>query len=171
MISKNRQHGVTLITALVMLVVLTLLVVSAMRSSNINLRIAGNMQMQEEAVAAAQQATEIILSTNFTTNPVASSVLVTIGQATYTANVLQPTCSGSKPVLNSEPNIPDECISSGAAQNTGIVFASAPAIGGTSWCYDQQWDVQANVADPSTGASANMHQGVSLKVPAGTICN
>lgn len=166
----HKQSGATLIVALVMLVVLTLLVISAIRSSNTNLRIAGNMQLQEEAVAAAQQATEIVLSNNFTVNPAATTVQVTIGQTTYTAAVSAPTCTGSKPVLNSDPNIPNECISSGTAQNTGIIFASAPALGGTSWCYDQQWEVGTNVSDATTGASTTMHQGVALKVPAGTTC-
>lgn len=168
--NPNKQHGATLVVALVMLVVLTLLVVSGIRSSNSNLRIAGNMQFQEEAIAAAQQATEVIISSNFTTAPAASAVSVTMGTATYTANVLTPVCAGSRPLFNSEPNLPNECISSGTAQNTGIMFASAPTVTGTSWCNSQQWEIQTNVSDTTTGASTTLHQGVSLKVPAGTNC-
>jgi len=168
--NPNKQRGATLVVSLVMLVVLTLLVISAIRSSNSNLRIAGNMQFQEEAIAAAQQATEVILSSNFTAAPAASNVSVTIGLATYTANVLTPACSGSRPLLNTEPNIPKECISSSTAQNTGIIFASAPASTGTSWCYSQQWEVQTSVSDTTTGASTTLHQGVSLNVPTGTGC-
>lgn len=167
---RLKQKGVTLITALVMLVVLTLLVISAIRSSNSNLRIVGNMQLQEEAVAAAQQATEIVLSTNFTASPTAINMPVNVGAATYQVTGPVPTCMGSRPVLNSDPNIPSECISSGTAQNTGIMFGSAPSATGTSWCYDQQWDVSASVSDPNTGANATVHQGVTLKVPAGTDC-
>lgn len=167
---KHKQRGATLLVALVMLVVLTLLIVSAIRSSTTNLRIAGNMQMQEEAIAAAQQASEQILSTNFTASPVAASIPVTIGLTTYTANVAQPTCTGSKALLNSDLNIPAECISSGTSQNTGIVFASGAQTTGTAWCYSQQWDVQTTVLDSRTGAAATTHQGVSLNVPAGTTC-
>jgi Tfp pilus assembly protein PilX len=169
--NKVSQQGATLVVALVMLVVLTLLVISAMRTSTTNLRIAGNMQMQEEASAAAQQAIEQVISNNFTTSPAASSVAVSIGGTTYTATITTPTCLGSTALQNSTPNLPEECISSGAAQNTGIVFASGAAAAGTSWCYAQQWEVQASVTDSNTGAAATVHQGVNLSVPAGTTCN
>ena len=56
--ARRRQAGLTLVVALVMLVVLTLLVVSAIRFANINLRIAGNVQEQTESIAAAQVAVE-----------------------------------------------------------------------------------------------------------------
>lgn len=170
---QTKQRGVTLITALVMLVVLTLLVISAIRSSNVNLRIAGNMQIQEEAIAAAQQATEQVLSTNFTANPASAAVAassVTIGPATYTTTVATPVCTGSKPLDNTTANLPRECISSSTAQNTGIFFASGTSVSGTSWCLAQQWDIRASVNDNITGASTTMHQGVNLTVPAGTTC-
>lgn len=169
------QTGATLITALVMLVVLTLLVLSALRSSTTNLRIVGNMQFQQEAVAAAQQATEQLISSSyFTVSPAASSVSIDInkdGTNDYTANISAPICSGSTPLTNATPNLPNECISSGQAQNTGVVFASGVAANNSmSWCYAQQWDIQTSVSDTRTGASSSMHQGVSLNVPVGTNC-
>ncbi len=167
------QKGATLITALVMLVVLTLLVISAIRSSTVNLQITGNVQIQSEAIAAAQQATEQILSSNFTVNPVAVTIPIYLTNnptADYSAQVAIPTCIGSRALLNNEPNLPPQCISSGSSQNTGILFASGPVLGGTSWCYAQQWEVQTNVTDQRTGAQAEIHQGVSLNVPAGTTC-
>ncbi len=170
---QRKQLGVTLITALVMLVVLTLLVIAAIRSSNTNLRIAGNMQLQEEAISAAQQATEQVLSTNFTQSPASAAVAassVTIGPATYTTVVTTPVCTGSKALDNNTPGLPAECISSSTAQNTGIFFASGTAISGTSWCLAQQWDVRASVSDNITGASTTVHQGVNITVPAGTTC-
>lgn len=174
MITRQTQRGSTLLVALVMLVVLTLLVISAIRSSSTNLRIAGNMQMQEEAIAAAQQATEQIISnSNFTTAPVASAINVDINQDgtnDYTANIATPSCTGSKAVQNDDPDIPSECISSGTAQNTGLFFASGAQVAGTSWCYAQQWEVQTTVQDNRTGATATLHQGVSMNVPTGTTC-
>ena len=50
------QSGVTLVVSLIMLVVVTLLAVYAIRSSNTNLRIAGNAQVQAEAEAATDVA-------------------------------------------------------------------------------------------------------------------
>ena len=153
---------------------LTLLVVSAIRSSNTNLRIAGNMQIQEEAVAAAQQVLEQTISYNFTASPAASTVNVDInndGAADYTVDVAVPTCFGSTPLLNSTPNLPDECLSSGALVNTGIMSASGVvSAGGQSWCYAQQWEIQAGVTGTSAGAATTVHQGVTLNVPTGTAC-
>lgn len=171
--NRVKQRGATLVTALVMLVVLTLLVLSAIRSSTTNLRIAGNMQMQGEIVEAAQQAAEQIISYNFPANPqlaVSNASAATIGNATYTT-AASAVCTGSKPVPNNTPNIPAQCISSSTAGNTGIIFVSGVTLSGTSWCLAQQWDVRAQATDTRTGASATVHQGVSLYVDAGTTCN
>ncbi len=168
---KHQQRGATLITALVMLIVLTLLTFSAIKSSIANLRIVGNAQTGGEAAAAAQQTIEKVISTNFTANPVPVSAVV----GSYTVNVPTPTCSGSTPILNSalDPTNPDDqpCFSSGSANNTGIFFVSGVSHTMTvSWCYRQKWDVEADVSDAVTGAIEQTHQGVALKVAAGTTC-
>jgi hypothetical protein len=170
MTRRHAQTGATLITALVMLVVLTLLVLSAIRSSTVNLRIAGNMQMRNEAIAAGQQLIENVLSNNFTSSPAATSIIVPIGGTSYAASAAVPTCIGTRVLMNNEPGLPTQCLSSGSVQSTGIRYSSGVQAGGQSWCYAQQWDVQANVTDPATGASAEIHQGVRLNVPAGTEC-
>jgi Tfp pilus assembly protein PilX len=176
---KYKQRGTTLLVALIMLVVLTLLAISAIRSSNTNLRIAGNMQMAGEAAAAAQQVIEQTISSNFTTTPASSVTAVDIngnGTNDYTVNIAVPACSGSVPLLNSNLNMsnPNDvpCFSSSTASNTGIISASGtPATTGQSWCYDQQWDVQSQATSlTSTGADVTIHQGVSLRVAAGTTC-
>ncbi len=56
------QSGLALITALIMLVVLTLLVVAGINMTNVNTKIAYNMQLQDEAQAATQQAIEQMIS-------------------------------------------------------------------------------------------------------------
>ncbi|OIR03324.1 hypothetical protein GALL_145960 [mine drainage metagenome] len=176
---KHKQRGATLLVALVMLVVLTLLVISAIRSSTTNLRIAGNMQTQSENTAAAQQAIEQVISGNFTSNPASSVVTVDInnsGTPEYTATVAQPLCTGSMPLKNSNLDMtnPNDvpCFSSSVASNTGIVSTSGmPATTGQSWCLSQQWDVQAQATSiAGNGANVTVHQGVALRVPAGTGC-
>lgn len=168
---KRTQQGATLITALVMLVVLTLLTFSAIRSSIANLRIVGNAQTSGEAAAAAQQTIEQVISANFTANPQPVSAVV----GAYTVTVPTPTCNGSTPILNSalDPVNPDDqpCYSSGSVNNTGIFFVSgASQTSSISWCYRQKWDVEADVNDSATGAVEQTHQGVALKVAAGTTC-
>ena len=68
--NPHRQSGITLVVSLIMLVVLTLLVVSAIRFGNINLRIAGNAQTEAEASAATQVALEQMLQEINTTEKV-----------------------------------------------------------------------------------------------------
>lgn len=160
-----------------MLVVLTLFAVTAINLSNTNLRIAGNMQARTEAEAAAQQAIEQVISSNFTANPVPQNIGIDInndGTTDYTVTIPVPTCQSSKPLSNADldpSNAADAvCLGSGAATNTGIVSTPGGAGGAQSWCYKQQWEVQANVVDTRTGASVHLHQGVFLRVPAGTGC-
>lgn len=137
---KNSQRGATLVTALIMLVVLTLLVVSGIRSSSSNLRIAGNMQMQAEARAAAQQAIEQIISSRvIDTSP------QTIGN--YTVIIETSSCLSATKIEKSDHNRPEECK-------------------GVAGCYWGTWDVVAIATDPNTGASAEIHQGV--RRPMGT---
>ncbi len=168
---KNRQQGATLITAIVMLIVLTLLTLTSVNSSVASLRVVGNAQVGGEAAAAAQQSIEQYISSNFTVAPAAASAVV----GAYTVNIPLPACNGSTPVLNSslDPNNPDDqpCFSSGSVNNSGIFFVSGTSATTTvSWCYSQKWDVEADVSDAVTGASETMHQGVALKVAAGTDC-
>jgi type II secretory pathway pseudopilin PulG len=164
MTSIATQRGATLITALVMLVILTLLVVSAMRSSTTNMRITGNMQVQEEAVSAAQQGIEAVMSNDFTKNPQASAVPVTYGAATYTATVKKPVCTGtSQPLPSNDPSIAK--ISGCRGGNEYDPNNTSPSI-----CVRQQWLLESHVDDPSTAASATVHQGTGLLVTMDTPC-
>jgi len=179
---RGGQKGSTLLTALVMLVVLTLLVISAMNSSTVNLRIAGNMQIKEEAIAAAQQATEQIVSYNFTSPTYvapSSGIPVTIGGTTYSVAVSQPVCNTTTPMMNNYINLPDACLTP-APPPTGMFFgtgsgASTHITAGSSVlpskCSIQTWDLGATVTDPRTGATAATHQGVAVDVrTAGSKC-
>lgn len=177
MSAQYRQNGATLITALIMLVVLTLLVVSAIRSSNTNLRIVGNMQAQEEAVAAAQQAIETVISSNFTANPVSSVTNIDVNHETYAVNLSTPACSGSASLNNEDLDITNpadqNCFLSDASGN--VVYELDPVTGalrvprGPSLCQAQRWDVQAQ-ASSNGGANAIIHQGVFIRVGLNVPC-
>ena len=139
MLARKRQIGATLITALIMLIVLTLLVVSGIRASNTNLRIAGNMQMQAEAIAAAQQAIEKAIST-----PPFDVTTQTVGSYNVTFGPL--TCLSARQADPAKERLPPNC--SGGAE-----------VG--SLCYWTTWDIAATAVDASTGATATAHQGIS----------
>lgn len=147
---RSRQRGATLVVGLVMLVVLTLLVLSAIRSGNINMRIAGNMQRQEETVAAAQQGIENVISNNnFTTTPPAAQTVDvnSDGAADYTVTFSPaPSCTSAIPVQKTDPGLPPECLGSA----------------GSTYCYWTTWDITGTVTDPGSGASVEVHQGVRM---------
>jgi type IV pilus assembly protein PilX len=54
----HRQHGMVLVTALLMLVVVTLLAVSMFRSFGLDEKIAGNVREKQRALSAAEMAEE-----------------------------------------------------------------------------------------------------------------
>ena len=72
-IGRNRERGAILVIALVFLVAITLLTLSSMRSSNINLHMAQNEESRVAAVQAAQALTDAIIASPQSTPVVGSS--------------------------------------------------------------------------------------------------
>jgi hypothetical protein len=169
---KNKQSGVTLIVSLIMLVALTLLVVSAIRTGNTNLRIVGNMQVESETAAAAQQAVEQVISSDFTAAPVAEDIPVTMGPVTYTVNVAAPECTHSVPVAKGELDAtdPDDQLCFAEQDPLAVVGADGKQVYNASKCKTQAWEVEANVSDTGTGASTGLVQGISRRTYLPTAC-
>src|SRR5438105_15496337 len=70
--SARRQGGMTLLVAMIILVMITLLAVSAYKVSNTNLKVVGSMQGRQEGQASAQAVIEQVLSSlQFTRAPAA----------------------------------------------------------------------------------------------------
>ena len=170
MLAKKSQSGATLITALIMLIVLTLLVVSGIRASNTNLRIAGNMQMQEETVAAAQQAIEgVISNTTFTTSSAILTIPIDIdnnGTTDYTATVAAPVCASSVILEATDLRCPTGTGTTAGSGGSLIVGASGdPTQSRLLPCYKQTWDIQSTAVANDNIARVSVRQGVSLIVP------
>ena len=168
-----------LITALVMLVVLTLLVVAGINMTNVNTKIAYNMQVRDEAADATQRVIEQVISSPANFNaplPPPTPVGVDIdndGTTDYTVTAATPTCLAATPIMQSQldasnPNdVP--CFGTSSLQNSGLVGGTG--TGGNSLCANTTWDVSASYADPSgTGLNVVTHQGIGIRVVAGTSC-
>jgi len=151
--SLHRQKGLALIIGMIMLVMLTLLVVSAINSGSINLRISGNMQAEDEARATAQQAIEQFVSVyaNFYPTPTAAGPtgfdINNDGANEYTVSVTAPVCKRAAP-----QNIPRSIDCANGAKN-GI------------FCWDTLWEVTATSVDAKSGVSQSVAQGVSITFP------
>ena len=170
----SKQRGATLVIGMIMLILVTLFVIAAINMSTINLRVMANEQARNESIAAAQQAIEQIVSTDFTKAPAAKTISVDIngdGTADYEAAVPAPSCLNSVPIKLVELNIVDPndqpCFGSGASSAPGVVGGGGT---GDSLCSNTQWDVSASVTDATagtTGAALTLHQGVGKRVATG----
>lgn len=153
---REHQNGAVLITSLLMLVVLTLLAVSSIRSSTVNLLIVDNMQSQMHSEALAQRAIAEVLSDHTAFSAPAPQAFSYAG-----ANV-----SVSAP----------ECIEATLVEgNTGTMGTGTRLIGedddttreNETGKQDTAWEFAATVADAGGGAAATVHQGVQILMPAG----
>ena len=178
MIPFKQQRGSTLMVALIMLVLLTLIAVSAINSTTPSIQVVGNAQHRDEASAVAQQAIEqVISSSDFTVAPASSVISVDInkdGTPDYTAQIKKPDCLSSLVLTNAQLNFDigadQKCSSSDKKTNTGIIGASGVVATTQSWCFKQSWEIQVTATDNNSGASTTIHQGVFLRVPADITC-
>ena len=157
------QRGLTLFVAMIILVMVTLLVVSAFRVSNTNLKIVASMQGRQEAVASGQAAIEQVLSSSFfTENPAivaATPIEVDInGDATpdFTVTMAQPVCLRTAPVVMGNPATKLQLDCAGSSRYPG---ATTP-----TWCSNTIWEVAATTEDRLTAAKTTVRQGVGMTV-------
>lgn len=142
----SKQRGITLVMSLIMLVVLTMIAISATYSTNSSIRIVGNMQMQDEALTAAQRAIDEQLDksanslANFK-NPAAKTLDVDLNQdgtKDYTVAVASPTCISREPKPGNSAKLKDS-----AAVSTF-------------------WEMTATVEDSRTGTRMAHSQGIQI---------
>lgn len=144
--SSYQQRGITLLMGMIMLILITLMVTSAFMLSNTNLKAVGNMQIREEAIAAANMAIEQVLSSPFAVAPAAETVEVDInndGVSDYTVSIAKP-----------------ECVS--VAIDTQGAKSSVLLAGMTISSWNSVWDIVAEVTDNKTGAKASINAGVRV---------
>lgn len=141
----HSQRGSTLMVGLVMLMLLTMVAVSAINSTTTSVMLVGNAQFREEAISAAQKAIEKVISTgDFRTTPPPPQTVKINGVAEYTVTFEPPPqCVSFKPVDPTDLATPMECASS---------------IGDI--CFWTLWDIRAVVTAADTGASVAVHQGI-----------
>jgi Tfp pilus assembly protein PilX len=174
--NRRAQSGMTLVVSLIMLIVLTLLVVSAIRFGNINLKITGNAQTKAESTAAAQVAIEqtvqaAVTGGNLSAMSAASSTVST-GGTSYTVSLSKPTCNLTQNVATSslDPSNTADRACFGQSDTDKLISSDGSLTSAPSACKDQLWDISAGVNDGSSGASVTVAQGVSLRVSAEVSC-
>lgn len=142
------QRGATLIVGLIMLLLLTLMVGSAFTMSGTSLKAVGNMQSRDEALAAANSALELVLSTPFSDSPesAAESIDVDINNDNtydYRVEIAEP-----------------ECVSAVVSDAMPPSSVNLPVMGSDTW--NTVWDIKASVQDAVSGAEVVVHSGVRV---------
>lgn len=167
--AARRQRGAALVVGMIVLVLITVMVVSAFSLSSTNVQSVTNMQLRDEAVAAANRAIELVMSSAFTTAPAAQTVDVDIdndGTMDFHVDFEKPACVSATRIAGA--SIPP------SSMFLGTAFASS-----TSDAYQTVWDLKADVSafDAGTvahGTSVHVHQGVRVlltEVQYNAVCN
>ena len=178
MIARRRQQGATLLVALIILVLLGLLGMSAWQTSSTDLKASGNMQARTEALNAAQETIETVISSNqFVADP-ANAIATPCGAANtfcsdyngdgvaeYTTTLTPaPTCIGVKVLKVAELDLTSQsdlgCVL-GQSQQFGVAGAAG---GGDSLCANTVWQVTAEAKSATSGAKVTVTQGVGIRV-------
>lgn len=144
--SIRQQRGATLLVSLIMLVVLTLFAVAGFNLSSVNLKIAGNFQMQKTMEAAAQEAIEQVLS---------SSAYFGGGSQTFTVGTYNVTVTGPAGGTTG-PKCNYSVTAKGYTKKIGELTPE-----------DTDWELKAFVSDATSGARATIVQGVRLRLLSG----
>lgn len=155
------QRGITLLISLVMLVILTLFALTAMRLSNINLKITGNYQRQEEMEMLTDSALEQIVSSasNFEDSAVQAGTALDYDICNNGTVVASGGCTI---IIN--PKIgtitTPRCIASGPAKGyTKKLGELAPD--------DDDWVLHATLTDSLSGTVMKISRGVTVRMLAG----
>lgn len=148
-----KQQGATLVVGLIMLVMTTLLTVSAFTLSGNNLKAVGNMQYRNEAIAAANMAIEQTIGLNYAAIDPANypeSVDVDIDQddlPDYTVDIPAPFCVSAIKA--------DADLLSLSGVNANIQNSSD---------YWTLWEIRADATSVATGASVTARQGIRKRL-------
>jgi Tfp pilus assembly protein PilX len=174
----SRERGVTLVTALIMLIMLTLMVLVSADLGNSSLQSVGNMQQRSEVYSAAQETIEeAVSSTAFYKTPTAPITDTCNGQANTKCidtngdgtNDVAVTL-GTSGCLTAQEHVatnftdPQEitCVQ-GQDQNQ----LSDELTGTDSACWDTIWELKATAKDMTSKATVVYTQGVAVTVPNG----
>lgn len=144
-----RQRGaITLFLSMLMLLLITVLVTTAFTMSTTGLRSVGNMQVREEAIAAAQALIEQELGGPFYTTPMALQDqgvdIDNDGTDDYTVDLLAPVCV--------------RAVQAATPATSSVTLPGMSAA--TAWT--TTWEFEAQVSDSRSGAYVAMVQAVRV---------
>lgn len=147
---NGRQRGAALIVGIIMLVLITLMLIMALNLGTSNFRAMSNMQFRNEAVAAANRAIELVISSPFTNAPAAETITVDMdnnGVTDYTVQIAVPQCVYAAQAFGADPS-----------------SLSLPLAMSVASTWNTVWDLRAtvNASGNTGGAAVRVHSGVRV---------
>lgn len=141
------DRGAALVVSLIMLVLVTLLVITALNLGSANFRAVSNTQFRDQAIAAANAAIQTRVGSSFDAPPATSNIPVDLdndGAIDYVVAVT--------PV----------CMSATIAETADPSSLSLPPSMSLESTWNTVWDIRATVRDDETGAAVAIHSGVRV---------
>ena len=139
--SLRSQRGAALVVGLIMLVLVTVMLISALVMSTSGFRSVSNMQFREEAIAAANRAIDQVISSPFMLTPTEETISVDIdndGDEDYSVDIDEPVCISATKAFGADP--------SSLQVSPDLTVAST---------WNTVWDIRATVnADENAGGAA-----------------
>ena len=137
----------TIFVSMILLLLITLMVITAYSLSTTNLRAVGNVQAREEAIAAANAIIEKTISVNFWEITVASDPPEEVdinadGVTDYFVELAAPRCVRVFPI-----------------NRTTSASVTLPGMS-ASEAWNTVWELDATASQPTTGARVRVIQGI-----------
>jgi Tfp pilus assembly protein PilX len=154
---RRGDNGSVLIISLIMLMVLTLLAISAINMSSTGLKIVNAMQARREALSAAQQCVERLLGGNFAANiaTVAGTCTVAIDAGkSYNVTLGTPCLKQMQAIRNTDLKLSDP----------EDVKCFDTTTNPWSACANTVWDFSSAVNEGFFGANVSLRQGIALRM-------
>ena len=175
--SRRRQAGATMVIALIMLLMLTLMAMTALNMGKSSLQIVGNLQARNQELVTANAVSEQVLSsTQFFNTPTGTLNVGGVwtnattmdvygdGKTVLPVTVTPPRCITAQPIPVTNlvlTNSDDKGCSRSVQQTFGVAGADTAM----SLCATSTWDIATQASDPVTSGSATVVQGVAVRIP------
>jgi hypothetical protein len=145
---QTAQRGVvTIFVAMILLILITLMVVTAFSLSTMNLKAVGNVQTRNEAIAAAEKSIELAIDGSFWESAIVQEFDIDVDHDTrddYRVTIAVPTCVRATRV------------------NLSVVHSEELIKFGGASGWNTIWDLDATAVDQGSGTRVRVRQGVRV---------
>jgi type II secretory pathway pseudopilin PulG len=194
-IRQQAQRGSTLLVAMIFLLIFAIMAAATFRGSMTSVQAIGNMQWRSEAIGAANDAIDRLLSTaDFATNTAVTTEVVIktpfkldangdgVNDISVTLPVVTrdgvaragPRCLRAEPIPQKDlnPALPADvgCFGSNAGGSAGLgeekeAGGTSTVVQSPSLCANTEWSITVRATDAVTNTQVDVVQGVGVRVP------